>query len=221
MDNIRFPYVFDLERDGFIVAKRLIHPYKISQYQAWYRKNEDFASDVYKTSPYMLDILCGEEIRRLFTYLGSTASLHSTISRQTNEGCQWHCDLLPEGQQESHLAVWVALGHVGRDEGMFQIIAGSNNWDFDRTKAVLTPGDSHTLPEVVDFELMDRGDPHPYWFAADLGDVLVWHGGAIHGAQAPRGGGSVHRPSLIGHYANHTNVAQHTHQGEIGWTYVP
>lgn len=206
---------FNFEEDGFLVARKLIPQNKIEAYLEWYEETESYPNTRYKTCPQMLDILCGEEIKELFEHIDRDVILHSCITRFFHNGTQWHCDMLPNEEQNDHIAVWVALGSVDREHGMFQIIAGSHLWEFDRENSVLSPSEDNPIPEPIDYAIMDHGDPHPFWFKAEAGDVLVWHGNTIHGAQAPRE--TPRRPSLIGHYGKHDSAVQHRN----GCKYLP
>ena len=192
---------FDLETEGFAITRGLIPPAAIDEYlEGAYAGLSEAQKDnlAFQSHPWVRSVLCHHEINRFAAHWRLNLALHSCLLKQVDIGLPWHCDLLAG---ERHWGIWVALGPITKENGPFQIIPGSHLWDFDRSDSGLSPENMEISP-TVDNVIDEYGAPHPEFFIAEAGDVLIWDTFCIHGAMKPLDP-TTRRTAAIGHYAEH------------------
>src|SRR5215207_2489068 len=139
--------------------------------------------------------------------MGFHLNLTGWVSTQRN----WHQDgyLNPEYVGDSYAAVWMALGDVHPDSGVFQYVPGSHRWHRLVRREIAKVVDirdprwpAHTeevLTDLVESEIVRR-DAAVIDYAPNKGDVLLWHPRLYHrGSRSMLPG--AYRPSLIAHYS--------------------
>lgn len=162
---------------------------------------------------------------------GEPMGVHLNLSGWKSTQRNWHQDgyLNPAYVGDSYAAVWMALGDVHADSGVFEYVPGSHLWHrltYDKIKQVVDVSDpawpAHTeavLTELVEKEIGDRG-AMVVRYAPKAGDVLIWHPRLYHRGSAPMVPGA-YRPALIAHYSGifHRPDMPAPRQSGAGWLF--
>lgn len=170
-----------------------------------------------ETCPYMhqpgLRALCtyGPLAEALQGLIGEPAGVHLNLTGWVSTFRNWHQDgyLNPHYVADSYAAVWMALGDVHPDSGVFQYVPGSHRWHRLTRERIARHFDisdpqwpKHTevlLTELVEKEIVER-NAEVVDYVPKRGDVLVWHPRLYH-----RGSESLlpnaYRPACIAHYS--------------------
>jgi hypothetical protein len=143
--------------------------------------------------------------------VGEPMALHLNLTGWVSTTRDWHQDgyLNPGYVGDSYAAVWMALGDVHPDSGVFEYVPGSHRWHRLTQERIAGHFDlrdpqwpKHTevlLTELVEKEIADR-EAEVVRYAPNKGDVLLWHPRLYH-----RGSRSMlpnaYRPALIAHYS--------------------
>jgi hypothetical protein len=143
--------------------------------------------------------------------IGQPAGLHLNLTGWVSTLRDWHQDtyLNPYEVGDQYAAVWIALGDVHPDSGVFQYVPGSHRWHRltrDKIASVVNVGDpswpEHTeavLTRLVEAEL-DRRGAEVVSYCPNRGDVLIWHSRLYHRGSRPTVPGA-YRPAVIAHYS--------------------
>jgi hypothetical protein len=166
----------------------------------------------YMRHPELLELcMYGPLAEALTAAIGEPAGLHLNLSGWQSTERRWHQDtyLNPLHVGDAYAAVWIALGDVHPDAGVFQFVPGSHRWHTltrDRISRVVDISDplwpTHTeavLTPLVEAELEARGVP-VVDYVPRKGDVLLWHPRLYHQGSPPKVE-HAYRPALIAHYS--------------------
>jgi len=210
-------------KNGYVIKRNFVEHDLIDEYLNIRNKLNLGNGPFDDITPYLYhsvirDICCSSKLHYLLVDLiGEELGLHFILAdfKSTERG--WHQDdyLNPEDTKARYAAVWMAMGDVDMDSGPFEIIPGSHKWPCLRRNKV---------QELVAPELRGRGDHE--WaivaehsvnksvenyiaatgseivkFDAKKGDILIWHGKAMHRGSIPKNS-TLSRPAMICHYSN-------------------
>ena len=150
-----------------------------------------------------------KEILRLLTFLfGRPAVPFQTLhfiegSEQRPHSDSIHMTTDPDGFL---LAAWVALEHVGPENGTLTYYPGSHRLpfvstdDYDSGNTSLTIGeDSNRHYEDKIAEIIEKNGLKPAVFEGEAGDVFVWHANLLHAGSPIQRPGATRR-SIVSHY---------------------
>lgn len=169
----------------------------------------------YMHTPQLLDVCCYPPLAAaLQATVGEAMGLHLNLTGWVSTRRNWHQDgyLNPEYVGDRYAAVWIALGDVHADSGVFQYIPGSHRWHrltrdlIGRYVNLADPmWPQHTeavLTDLVQNEIQER-DATVIDYRPSAGDVLLWHPRLYHrGTVAALT--NAYRPALIAHYSGVT-----------------
>jgi hypothetical protein len=166
----------------------------------------------YMHQPALLDLCAypplAAELERL---IGEPAGVHLNLTGWVSTFRNWHQDgyLNPDYVGDSYAAVWIALGNVHPDSGVFQYVRGSHRWHrlvqsrigehFDLRDPMWPKLTESMLTDLVEKEIVDR-DAEVVDYAPQKGDVLVWHPRLYHRG-SPSMLENAYRPACIAHYS--------------------
>lgn len=143
--------------------------------------------------------------------VGEAMGLHLNLTGWESTQRNWHQDgyLNPQGVGDYYAAVWVALGDVHPDSGVFQYVPGSHRWHQltqDKIGQVVDLKDptwpaqtEAVLTDLVFQEILLR-DADVVDYRPEKGDVLLWHPRLYHRGTAPIVE-HAYRPALIAHFS--------------------
>jgi ectoine hydroxylase-related dioxygenase (phytanoyl-CoA dioxygenase family) len=147
----------------------------------------------------------------LDTLTGEPMGVHLNLTGWQSTQRNWHQDgyLNPAGVGDYYAAVWMALGDVHPDSGVFEYVPGSHRWHRLTHEKIATVVDTSDplwpqyteaiLTDLVDDEITAR-DAEVKRYAPRRGDVLVWHPRLYHRGTAPVVE-HAYRPALIAHFS--------------------
>jgi ectoine hydroxylase-related dioxygenase (phytanoyl-CoA dioxygenase family) len=143
--------------------------------------------------------------------VGEPMGVHLNLTGWVSTRRNWHQDgyLNPEYVADSYAAVWMALGDVHPDSGVFEYVPGSHRWHRLIRQLIAQHVDTsdpawpqHTeaiLTELVEAEIVER-NAAVVRYAPERGDVLLWHPRLYHRGTEPMVP-NAYRPALIAHYS--------------------
>ena|SRR5688572_5187793 len=141
--------------------------------------------------------------RVLADVLGGAPMLCNTINFEWGPGQEDHFDTLymPPKEPNRMVAAWIALEDVAPTAGPLRYYPGSHRippflFSHGRTDAI--PNEMPNFRKYIAAELERRGT-QPSMFAAQAGDVLIWHAQLLHGGY-PIQDRNQTRKTLVAHY---------------------
>lgn len=167
--------------------------------------------------PYMrhdaLRALCcdGDLADVLEMLTGDTMAVNLNLTGWVSTQRNWHADsYLNEPEVgDWYAAVWVALGDIHPESGVFQYVPGSHRWPqvtretiaryYDLADPLWPKHSEGILTDLFEHEIAER-DARIVAHVPRRGDVLVWHGRLLHRGSTPRQDDAL-RPALIAHYS--------------------
>jgi len=175
--------------------------------------------DLHGFSPYAMDLYLHEGIFRLVELIFDQPAIAFQSlyfeygSAQALHRDPWYVITKPV----AHLvAAWIALEDVTPDSGPLEYIPGSHRlpwFQFEENTVELTP---RATPEKrAEYRqwnqglLRERGLLPPRRFICRRGDVLIWHGGILHGGANVTSPDKT-RKSFVVHYSTEANYAERT-----------
>lgn len=143
--------------------------------------------------------------------VGAPMGLHLNLTGWVSTQRNWHQDgyLNPRYVGDKYAAVWMALGEVHPDSGVFEYVPGSHRWHrltYDQIRTVVDTDDpgwptatEQVLTPLVEEEIVRR-DAVVVRYAPNRGDVLLWHPRLYHRG-TPSLLPNAYRPACIAHYS--------------------
>lgn len=166
----------------------------------------------YMRHPELLNLcMFGDLATELEKLVGEAMGLHLNLTGWTSTQRNWHQDgyLNPATTGDFYAAVWIALGDVHPDSGVFQYVPGSHLWHrltYEKIRRYVDVNDpgwpTHTetiLTDLVEAEIVQR-DAEVVDYQPVKGDVLIWHPRLYHRGTKPLVP-NAYRPSLIAHFS--------------------
>lgn len=188
----------------------------------------------YMRHPALMAMCCQQPIAdALESLLGEPAGVHLNLTGWVTTARNWHQDgyLNPPVVGDYYAAVWMALGPVHPDSGVFQYVPGSHRWHrlvrekFAPFVDLADPSwPKHTedvLTPLVEAKIAAEGH-EVVSYVPNAGDVLLWHPRLYHRGSTAKIDGT-HRPALIAHYSGISNRADMPtpEQHPLGGWYFP
>ena len=166
----------------------------------------------YMEHPALMAMCCQRPLAdALADLLGRPAGVHLNLTGWVSTQRDWHQDgyLNPVHVGDAYAAVWMALGDIHPDSGVFQYIPGSHRWHrllrskigayVDLADPAWPKHSEDILSPLVEAELRRR-ELTPVSYVPNAGDVLIWHPRLYHRGSTP-GVPNAYRPALIAHYS--------------------
>jgi hypothetical protein len=219
--------------NGYVILRRAIPVDLCRDYAAWRQRRA--LPDEFCATPDNYAYMFVPEIRRIAlmksvadvmqSLIGESMVLQFDLTPWKSTERAWHQDdyLNDATINGCYAAVWFAIDDIDPDSGPFEFIPGSHRWPVmrrDRVKALLPPeqADSPSWPSLsqdmveaaIEPEIAARQGRRQV-FAAQRGDVLIWHARLVHRGSRPRNP-SLARKSLIGHYRGLSTVLPEHHE---------
>lgn len=161
-------------------------------------------SDLYLTQEAVRDILLDSGLLELVAQLmGNAPVLCNSLNLERSSSQAYHADsLYMTPKTPAHLvACWVALEDVVPDSGPLQLYSGSHRF----SPFIFSDGTRHVIEEELPRwanHMRDQLHEHglkPQQVYAEAGDVVLWHGDLLHGAEEIRDN-RLTRRSMVAHY---------------------
>lgn len=222
---------------GMVIAENFLSPHLVADYMdEWRRENQfdrvdengilyagnpgGFKDTAYLDHSALFRLTTDGRIAEfIHDILGEPGGVHLNLSGWRTTARDYHQDhyLNEVGVDDGYIALWLALGDISDDSGVFQSFPGSQRWGRSITKAKIAQAvpdmsdpnwpkvSEGVLTPIAYAEAEKRGAKETSYVpkALDLmgWDPLLWH----RGSESPRtdvpAGGEVYRPALIAHYS--------------------
>ena len=203
--------------NGFFIVENLISEELIEAYSKLWIENHGEIVDgklslvnpngwegyhTYLEHVSILQIFCGSDIPKIIEEaIGTPAGLHLNFTGWVSTRKTWHQDVTygDKTHADNYIGVWVALEDIDYRSGPFQLIPKSHKWDLDFKKLYPNP-QSERASEYFAEKFLEESPPS-VTFIAKKGDVIFWHGHAVHRGDLPIDE-SITRKSIIGHFGS-------------------
>lgn len=205
---------------GYLELPRLLPDALVDKYREDYLASGRCPWGWPDTQPYlkvpsMLDLCCYPPLlRKIEELLPTPMGVNLALTGWTTSTRTWHQDdyLNPPWMNSWYIAVWMSLGDLDPDCGLFEYVPGSHRWPLmrgEKIRALLPPEQlDHQWPQhaerlvtpIFDAKIAESGLPIRA-FHARKGDVMLWHGRLAHRGSLARKPDLL-RPGLIAHYSS-------------------
>jgi hypothetical protein len=166
----------------------------------------------YMRHPALMALCCDGDLATVLEMLtGDVMGVNLNLTGWVSTERDWHADsYLNEPEVgDWYAAVWIALGDIHPESGVFQYVPGSHRWPqitretiaryYDLADPMWPKQSEELLTGLFETEI-DLRDAEVVSYVPRKGDVLVWHGRTLHRGSKARIPGAL-RPALIAHYS--------------------